>query len=225
MRGKWIVVTSVLTMASTAMAGSQFYQVDDGTSDNGVGLTDGGVLGWANYFAVDAANGPVITSIDLTFGNASGGGDSGLFGGESFDVHLWGDDDMDPTNGADLLFSGSSSVDAGSIDTDVFQSVDITNTDVSSYTNILVGASIEHEAGTFPASLDQSQDSLGRAWAFGDTTGNFDPDGFGGDVAPIELDSIGLNGVWLVRANAVPAPGALALLGLAGLAARRRRRQ
>jgi hypothetical protein len=201
---RFAAMIGVLALAGPATA--QFYQIDDGTSDSGIGLSAGGEFAWANYFDVDATFGPVITSIHVVFGSSGIPGVSGLIGGEPFDVYLWGDSDMDPTNGATLLATAAASVSPGSIDTDIFQVVDIPDTNVSAYAHILVGASVFHVAGTFPGPRDESQSSMGRSWAFGDTGGNWDPDGFIGDIAPLELDSAGFPGVWLIRADAIEAP-------------------
>ncbi|MCH8316189.1 MAG: PEP-CTERM sorting domain-containing protein [Planctomycetes bacterium] len=74
----------------------------------------------------------------------------------------------------------------------------------------------------FPASLDTDSGTQGRSWAWFGGADLAEPGA--GDHTIGTIDSFGLPGNWLIRATGVPAPGALALLGLAGLAARRRRR-
>jgi len=201
---------------------NQFYTIDDGSSENALGLTDGGTIAWMNYFSVQSG-GEIITGINATFGQA-GSGTSGVTPGTEFQVHVWGDNDMDPTTGATLLNTTTATASADSIEQDIFQKVAVPNVDVSGFNNVLLGVSVDQLAGFFPAAMDEDQASGGRAWVAGDTTGNFNPDGFVGDVAPLEMDSIGFPAVFLIRGNAVPTPGAIALFGLAGLGACRRRR-
>jgi len=212
---KIVPVVAVAFAAGSASAQFQFLH-DDGTSDNAVGLTDGGLLGWMSVFETNENS--QIQSIDLTFGSTSNPGSAGVSDGTPFNVFVFGDNDQDPTNGATLLDTSAGSVDGGSIDSDVFQSVPV-NADVSGFDFFWAAAEVEHGAGTFPASLDQSQNSNGRSWAVVGSPGD---DGARGGA--LEMDSIGIPGVWLLRATGVPAPGSLALLGLGGIAAMRRRR-
>lgn len=121
------------------------------------------------------------------------------------------------------LGSWTDTVDAGSIDTDLLQAVSIGQMDVSSFSHFMIGASVNHVAGFGPAPLDTSQASLGRAFVAGDPGGNWDPLNPAGGIGFFDMDNAGFPGVWLLRAKAVPAPGALALLALAGLVGVRRR--
>jgi hypothetical protein len=148
-----------------------------------------------------------ITTISMAFGSPTNPGNSGLVGGETLGVYLWSDDDGDgdPSNGGfTLLDTTITTVSAASIDTDVFQNVVIVPTAVPP-SGFFIGYAVTHVAGTWPLSLDEGQSSLGRAWVAGDTTGNWDPATMGGDVAVVELDTIGLPGVWLLRATGIPA--------------------
>jgi len=214
---------SITNNTNPTPTSNQFYTIDDGSSENALFLTSGGTIAWMNYFSVDPINGPIINGINVTFGQANSG-TSGVSPGDEFQVHVWGDNDMDPNNGADFLGSQTATASADAIEQDIFQKVAIPNINVSGYNNVLLGVSMDQLAGFFPAPLDQSQPSNGRAWFGGDSTGNFNPDGFVGDIGVFELDSIGFPGVFLIRGNAIPTPGALALFGLAGLGACRRRR-
>jgi hypothetical protein len=65
-----------------------------------------------------------------------------------------------------------------------------------------IGAGCAHAAGQFPAPLDQTVSSGGRAWIVGDTTPPLDYNNLNsGGVGPFEMDSIGLSGVWLLRGD------------------------
>ncbi len=187
-----------LLLSTTALADDE-YQYDDGLADGATGLTAGGTLGWMHVFETGAAN--VITGISTSFPPRQ------FERGQEFSVYLYSDDDMDPLNGLTLLTSAT----AAAFEVDdprVLLKVDIDDTViVTSHFWIMVV--MDHPDGTLPASKDNSQDSDGRAWITGDTGFNFDPENLlNNDVPTMELDSIGLNGVWMLRANAVPAPGA-----------------
>lgn len=214
-------MASAMLIAGSAMAA--FYQWDDGTAENSLGLTAGGELAWMNVFTVDPVNGYLVTDIEVCFGRPASPGSSGVVPGQDFGVYLWGDNDGDPSTGATLLAEIYDNALAGQIDTDVLLPTDIPDIDVSAYDYIIVGASVVHAAGFFPAPMDGSTFAVGRSWAAGDSTGNFEPDGFAGDIGLIDIVPIGFNYTFMIRANAIPAPGALALLGLAGLVSRRRR--
>ncbi|MCC6285391.1 MAG: PEP-CTERM sorting domain-containing protein [Phycisphaerales bacterium] len=189
------------------------YLWDDGVSENSVGLTSGGSLAWWNGFNTTANN--QITSVEVTFGTAAFAGTSGLVGGEALEVAVWEDNDTNPTNGATLLATVFTTVNGANIDNDTFQSVAISAT--VGQPVFWIGVSLTHAAGTFPASLDASSPSLGRSWV---NVGSASVD-LG---SALEMDSIGIPGVWMLRATAVPAPAGLAVIGLGGLAIGRRRR-
>jgi len=219
-----IAAAAAAFLTTTAVA-SFPYQHDDGSSDSGVGLQGGGEIAWMHLFEVDP-NLSTITSISTSFGTPEFPGASGVNAGDSFAVHLWGVSGGNPAGGGNMTFLGSwtDTIDAGSIGSDVLQGVSITPTDVSGFSHFMIGASVNHAAGFAPAPQDTSQASLGRAFVAGDVGGNWDPLNPAGGIGFFEMDAIGFPGVWLLRANAVPAPGALALLGLAGLLGVRRRR-
>ncbi len=197
------------------------YQMDDGISDNSFGLTQGGYLGVANSFAITGGNN-VITSVETTWGTPLFAG-NGVVPGSVFDIFIWADlvPGAGPQPGS-LLFAGSSTIAAGSIDTDIFQSVAVPNIVVPG-AGFIVAVAQNHAAGTYPFSVDANGPGLNRSWFIG--AAGFDPNaapGFGGGPGFEMYGFAGING--MVRANAIPAPGALALLGLGGLIVGRRRR-
>ena len=214
---KSLTAAAVIAMMSAPALAQFSYLHDDGVSENGVGLTNGGTLGWMSVFSTDSSNNQ-ITGVQVSWGSAAFPGDAGVIDGQSFDVYVFGDTDDDPTNGATLLAQQTAGVQGSVIDTDQFQNVPVSADITTPF--FWIAASVTHGAGTFPAALDQTVPSNGRSWvALGAPS---DPATFEG---ALDLDSIpGLGGVWLLRASAIPTPGAAAVLGVAGLAALRRRR-
>lgn len=199
------------------------YAWDDGSAENSIGLTSGGTLAAINAFAVTAGDN-VINSIEVAWGAPAFAGQNGIVAGTPFNYHVWASTgSADPTGpNSVLLFSGTSTISAANIDNNTFQSLAVPGVAIASAI-FFVGIDITHPAGSFPVATDQTGPSFGGvSWAGGG--GSFNPnnvDFSGGTV----LDIAALNlGNWMIRANAVPTPGALALLGLGGLVAGRRRR-
>lgn len=199
------------------------YSWDDGTAENSVGLTAGGVIAAVNAFAVTGGDN-VITSVDIAWGTPLFAGQNGIVAGTPFNYYVWSSTGSNNPTGAGsvLLFSGSSTIDAANIDNNTFQSLAVPSVAISSAI-FFVGVDIAHSAGQFPIAVDQTAPTIsGASWAGGGAS--FDPNnaGFGGG-GMLDLSTLGL-GNWMLRANAVPTPGSLALLGLGGLIVGRRRR-
>ena len=180
---------------------SVLYQWDDGTTENGIGLTSGGEMCWMQSYTAQTG-GEGIIAVMTAYGTPAYPGGSGLYGGEDVRAYVWDDpdNDGDPTN-AVLLAEVSDVVAAGSIDTDVAQSIAFDPPVVVSGV-FWVGVSIVHGAGEYPGPVDDTT-YLGVAWAAFNTV-PFDPNDLTGAV---ELGAIGLPGTWLLRAEGVtPGP-------------------
>lgn len=201
---------------------SQTYQLDDGTGESAVGLTDGGTLAAINHFVVVGGD-QVITSVDVAWGMRGLG--STWMPGTPFNVYVWANNGpgTDPTGAnSTLLYTGAAVVDGAHVDNDSFQSVAVPSVVVGT-TSFYVGVSITHAAGLFPYAIDSSAPThQGVSWAAGGAS--FDPTNiaFGGGGA-VDLAAVGF-GNWMVRANAVPGPGVAGLFALAGFVGTRRRR-
>ena len=103
------------------------YAIDDGASENSVGLTAGGQLAWLNQFNV-SGNLRLITGINITWGTPSFPGSSGVTPGVTqFNVYVWRDGTANDTNPSDavLLGQATGTVAAGTVDSNVFQTVSL----------------------------------------------------------------------------------------------------
>jgi hypothetical protein len=206
--------TGTFTFASTAPLGACDPQ-DDGSSEQTVGYSAGGGLGWLNQFGAAGTN-TAVTAIRTTFGTPllPGGAPPA---GTPFQVAVWDDpnDDGDCTDA--VLQPGSvttATIDASSIDTDVFQNVGIPATTVHGI--FFVGVVLLHAAGELPAALDLSTGATmcgspnADSWLVANTTGPLDLVNLSAnDVPPLTVASFDLYGNWLLRIDCAPIqPGA-----------------
>jgi hypothetical protein len=170
------------------------YQYDDGTHENSIGLTAGGTIAWMNHFTVTGPDAACIESISICWGTVPDG--------TACTMYVWSDPngDSDPSDG---LVLGSAPAVVQNADTDIFTTIPITPA-AAVTTSFFVGCYIDHPAGQYPASIDQTS-SAGESWICGDTTYTLDPNDLdGGDVAPLIIDDAGLPGNWMIRAEGVP---------------------
>jgi hypothetical protein len=184
------------------------YQYDDGVSENSVGIAGCGtatpaVTCWMQlYNAVGGSD--TITNVQTAWGTASFPG-AAPPAGQAANVGVWSDPNQDgnPSDGV-LLASAPTTIQQP--DTDIFTVVAVPPTTVTgkffvgAWTNQTCAAAA---ASQYPAPLDQTQTSMGRAWAVGNVPANtFNPNNLmANSIPPSELDAIGLPGVWLLRAE------------------------
>lgn len=180
------------------------YMYDDGTAEDALGLTAGGVIVWLTQFQVTQGN-ETITSLSVAFGSPGCTSPPCGENGRPFGIGLWSDPNQDgnPSDGAFLAKATSAQAD---VDTNTFVNVDIPDTNVGAVgTRFFVVVWTRNEvrglAGDFPASLDQSQGSQGRSWVTGANAAQFDPNMFGTSIGWFDLDTIGFPALWLIRAS------------------------
>lgn len=211
MTRKLIFTAAALTLSAFVTALE--YRSDNGVPENGIGLNQGGNFAWMQQFSVTGGN-DTITSISTTFGGIGAPpNSSGVTAGQAFKVYLW---KGTPTGvGVDaptLIAQATGSVSAGSIDTNVFQSVAI-NGVISGTSNFFIGASVNHDAGMTPAGLQETGSGpwpiLDNSWVAGSlAVDGFDPNNLTGGVGLFKNSSaqVDLPGNWMLRAEATSAP-------------------
>jgi hypothetical protein len=167
------------------------YQIDDGSSENEIGLTNGGDFAWLNRFTV-VEGAEIVREVRFAWGE-------GLPEGAFITVYVWSDPNQDG-NPSDARVERSELVKIVSPGTDAFQAIDIADTYVGAAgTTYFVGALIN--AGIAIAPLDQSGSSAQRSWiAVADIDGSVDPNALGESGLFGLVDSFNFPGNWLVRA-------------------------
>lgn len=189
--------------AQTASAG-YIYQIDDGSRENALGLTGGGIFAWGNQYSV-VPGAEWITHVIIYF-------DANSFVGSSVIGSIYADPDQNahPSDAVPLanalgvanegwtIFAFESPVYVGPAGTSFF-----------------AVASAVHSNGQHPAAFDQSSDAL-RSWA--SVSAGFS------EAGSISLD-YGYAGNFMIRAGSgeatggeIPEPGTAALLAGALLA-------
>jgi MYXO-CTERM domain-containing protein len=212
--------------ASALVASGVGYSIDDGTAENSIGIAAGHSGVWLNTFSLTGGD-TVIDQISIAYGTPVAA-TPGAINGQAVTILLYSDPTGgDPTDGT-LVWSLNTTI-AGA-DTNSFQNYAVPNIAVG--TNYAVGFLFNTAVAAFPAATDQTAPIFsGRSYA-----GFVQP--FSPGINPANLAAIpagqrgfiealapSLAGNWLIRANgAVPTPGAVSVLGLAGLAGLRRRR-
>jgi acetyltransferase-like isoleucine patch superfamily enzyme len=210
--------------AASAPPGGQYlaingYQWDDSVSETAIGLRTpappqgNGGLAWLQYYDTRDpafANAPsdVITHVEVAFGTRLAFPVAPV-AGSTYEVYVYEDPNDDGVPN-DLVLLAQQGDTLMAPDMDVIEPTPISPTTVQG--QFVVACFMVHEmstapptpgVGEYPAALDQSVNSGGRAWLAGaipETTWN--PAQPNGPYAvPLsELDALGLPGVWLLRA-------------------------
>lgn len=194
---------------------TDFYTLptEDGTAENSVGFGVAGTVAYANKFTI-AAGGETITHINTIWGFSSTAAINHTFA-------IW--TTTGPLSNMTLA-STPVTVPGGTAGTAV--SIDIPDATFSVGDVVYIGFLADGGSpSSFFGSIDQTAPVGTSSIIWGTpSTGAFTAANIGTAGLIGEIGTFGLPGDWTIRANAIPAPGALALLGLGGLMAGRRRR-
>lgn len=202
------------------------YNIDDGVGEDSVGLTGGGNIAFLNQFNVVAGQN-VLTQIRIAWGQMT----AGTVNMPVF-VGAWAVTGSGATARPGALLGGGNFNAAGTTAAppySAFTAYNITDinlgaTGTAFFIGVICNATVN---GDFPVAEDMTAPNLAlRSYAgFGAAALNQNDLGNVANTwGAIESFSPALAGNWLIRGDAVPTPGAVALFGLAGLAGARRRR-
>jgi PEP-CTERM motif-containing protein len=199
------IATTAFCFCAARSAEALTYSIDDGTAEDSVGAGAGSWI-FLNSFSVSPGNN-IINSISIAFGTP-------LFpdptlNGLSYTAVLWSDPNGDglPNDGAVLASApGTVSMEG----TNTFLTTLIPATAVLT-PNFFVGFIITQGNNQFPAGFDTTAPVSNRSY-FVDT-GNIN------DLSTAAtIESFGLDGNWMIRADSIPEPSTYALVGFGAAA-------
>ncbi len=175
----------------------EVYQIDDGVSENSVGLTIGGdIIAFIRFNVIPGSE--TITSINCAFGTP-------LFpdptlNGLAYTAALWDDPNGD-TNPSDATLLATKDGVISQAGTDTFLLNAITPTTITT-PDFFVGYVVRGTvAGQFPCGLDQTNPKNNQNWVAGGASGDIQ-NLENNDLPPLLLEDAGLPGNWLIRADA-----------------------
>ena len=180
------------------LSSADTYMIDDGVTEEAIGLNAGGDLIVLNEFAVIPGQ-ETINQVNIAWGTPTFPDPS--LDGLPYTVCIWSDPNGDgnPTD-AQLLTTASGIVSAQGTDTFITTNIAATITTP----NFFVGFLITHAAGQYPAAFDETDPTFSnRSYVAGDLdpgTGNIM--NLNDNELPVASnESYGLIGNWLIRAN------------------------
>lgn len=186
-------------------------QYDDGTTENALGLTAGGEMGWIHYFS--CANS--YTAVETAYGTLMFPGS--VTNGNNSRVAVYDDTDGDPTTGHSLSQSVNTVVVNG--DTDILNSVALgAGESFAAGTFRAIMSTADQLAGEFPGPMDQDNPTP-EAWVVGSTLGpgTLDINNLNNNnVPPMNMTAIGFPAAWLLREGSggpPPEPGTSVCFG------------
>lgn len=181
------------------------YMVDDGASEDAVGLTFGGDVIALNEFAVIPGS-ETITTVSIAWGTPVFPDPS--LNGLSYTVAVWSDPNGDGNPSDAVLLTTANGVVALQ-GTNTFLTTDIPDTTITT-PNFFVGFLIANTvAGQFPAAFDETNPTFSkRSYVAGGSAGTGDINNLNNNELPVTaIESFGLVGNWLIRADATGGGG------------------
>lgn len=173
------------------------YRVDDGSSKDQLGLSNGGSIGWINRLQVQT-RGATIGEVRFAWGAVADGTQA--------TIYIWSDPNQDG-NPVDAQVLSSATVTANNAQVDEFILVDVPDVVVGPVgAHFFVGAIAQHAAGDLPAPIDLSGDG-GRSWLVADGAQPIDPNNLAlANTPPAPAAGFGFPGNWLIRGVSTSVP-------------------
>lgn len=212
-----VVAVSALLVSSAASA--DFYSIGDGVAESAIGVNFPGSPSQAVYLNTFSLGGgdTAINQVSIAFSIA----DQTNLIGQGFTAVLYSDANGGTPWDGTLVWSSSGTI------TSLATFIDIAVPNVNVAGNFAVGFFFTGTPGSsfFPAGWDDTAPVADRSYA-GFTAGTLNLNDLSGSLPAGQfgtIESFGFPGNWTITASGIPAPGAFALLGVAGLIGRRRR--
>lgn len=174
-------------------------RLDDGTSENSVGINAAGfgVL-WINTFGA-AGQSNVITTVSAAYGTAAFPGNCPP-NGTPVTAGIWNDPTNDG-NPSDAVLLATATGTVQNADTDILSDITFSPPVVTTGVYFVGVGLVEPPVGHFPATLDDSVASGGRAWVVGNSTGACNYSTLSANsIPPLDEDNVA-PGVWILRAD------------------------
>jgi hypothetical protein len=207
-----------LLLFMPGLAKASLYQIDDGVSEDSVGL-----FGSPNDFIAlnqfNVINGQdMIGSVEIAWGTPHFPDPS--LNGLSYTAAIWADPNADGDPSDAFLLATAPGV-ISSANTDTFNITTFSNC-VQVTTSFFVGFLIGTDGSKYVAGFDQSNPLLGRSYVAGNGFGQGDLGNLNNNtLLPLgTVEGYGLNGNFMIRADpwtAVPEPSTLAFLAIGGI--------
>jgi len=187
-----------VTMPGGSYSAINNYLLDDGTSENSLGLTAGGeIVAIQKYTAVGGTD--TITSVSAAWGTALFPGGN-VTAGAAVKVFVWSDPNQDgnPVDGV-IITQGAGVV--TNVDNDLFDVYPVPAGVVNGI--FFVGASVNQIAGEFPSSMDQTVPAgAGFAYVTGNgTAGSYTGAPVTGTIGLFDMVAAGFACNWMLRAE------------------------
>jgi len=182
------------------------YMLDDGTAEDAIGLTVGGDIISLNEFAVIPGS-ETINSVEIAWGTPAFPDPS--LDGLPYTVAIWSDPNGDgnPTDAVLLTTAGGVVSSQG---TDTFLTTTVSPTTITT-ANFFVGFVITHSGGQFPSAFDETNPTFSnRSYVAGGASGDINNLN-NNDIPVAPIESFGLVGNWLIRANSGGGGGGITL--------------
>jgi hypothetical protein len=210
------------TVVSGGASASVTYSWDDGAGNVRLGPVFAAEYMWGNVYTA-RPGGEWITSISVSFG--------AIPADQALTVYLYQDTtpgDNDPRGS--VLLASATGVTPTSPPLNSFWTYSIAPTQVTGDFFVAVSTRVRgrlpnNTTPDTPARLDpQGAPKAAKSWVFAADSFLNPATSLANAPYSLQMSQNAIQGVFMVRANAIPTPAAGALLGLAGLAALRRRR-
>lgn len=231
-----MITAAALGMVIAPASAEDEYRLDDGGKEAGIGIqaTGSNSIAWLNTFTAEVGS-ETINDVRIAFGAGLAG--SNIPNGTLVDIYIWADPNQDGNPSDAFVLESITGLVQGS-GTNAFTTFSLLNSQTFSVgESFFAGAIINYNGQLEVASIDEdgtdafiNYPPMNHSWIAGSGNGvAVNPNLMGGAQLGLESVSNALYGgasdaTWMIRLNAVPAPGSIVMMGaLTPMLLRRRR--